>query len=112
VKKKNTSLILSALLFALSVPVEAQQPGKVHCIGYLSGRSGAGPLDEVFKTALRELGYIEGKNVTFAYRWAEEKLDRLPALAAELVHLKVDVIVTETTPAAQAAKKEPLRFQS
>jgi putative ABC transport system substrate-binding protein len=105
VKKKNTSLILSALLFALSVPVEAQQPGKVHCIGYLSGRSGAGPLDEVFKTALRELGYIEGKNVTFAYRWAEEKLDRLPALAAELVHLKVDVIVTETTPAAQAAKK-------
>jgi putative ABC transport system substrate-binding protein len=92
------------MLFA-AVPAEAQQPGKLYRIGYLSGRSGAGPLDEVFKTALRELGYVEGKNVTFAYRWAEEKMDRLPALAAELVQLKVDVIVTETTPAAQAAKK-------
>jgi len=62
-------------------------------------------LDEVFKTALRELGYIEGQNINITYRWAGEKLDRLPALAVELVQLKVDVIVTETTPAAQAAKK-------
>jgi putative ABC transport system substrate-binding protein len=98
-------LILFALLLALSGPAAAQQATRDYRIGYLSGRSEAGPLDEVFKTALRELGYVEGKNVTFAYRWAEEKLDRLPALAAELVQLKVDVIVTETTPAAQAAKK-------
>jgi putative tryptophan/tyrosine transport system substrate-binding protein len=98
-------LLITVLMLFAAVPAEAQQPGKVHRIGYLSGRSGAGPLDEVFKTALRELGYVEGKNVTFAYRWAEEKMDRLPALAAELVQLKVDVIVTETTPAAQAAKK-------
>jgi putative ABC transport system substrate-binding protein len=103
--KKIVSVAVCALLFALCLPAEAQQPRKVHRIGYLSGRSGAGPLDEVFKTALGELGYVEGKTVTFAYRWAEEKLDRLPALAAELVHLKVDVIVTETTPAAWAAKK-------
>ena len=96
---------LCALVFTFCSAADAQQPKKVHRIGYLSGRSGAGPLDEVFKTALRELGYVEGKNVTFAYRWAEEKMDRLPALAAELVQLKVDVIVTETTPAAQAAKK-------
>ena len=96
---------LCALVFTFCSAADAQQPKNVHRIGYLSGRSGAGPLDEVFKTALRELGYVEGKNVTFAYRWAEEKLDRLPALAAELVQLKVDVIVTETTPAAHAAKK-------
>ena len=62
-------------------------------------------MDEVFKTALRELGYVEGQNITIKSRWAEEKLDRLPALAVELVQLKVDVIVTDTTPAAQAAKK-------
>jgi putative ABC transport system substrate-binding protein len=98
-------LLITVLMLLAGPPAKAQQPGKLHRIGYLSGRSGAGPLDEVFKTALRELGYVEGKNVTFAYRWAEEKMDRLPALAAELVQLKVDVIVTETTPAAQAAKK-------
>jgi putative tryptophan/tyrosine transport system substrate-binding protein len=101
---KRFLLIIALMLFA-ALPAEAQQPGKVHRIGYLSGRSGAGPLDEVFKTALRELGYVEGQNLKITYRWAEEKMDRLPALAAELVQLKVDVIVTETTPAAQAAKK-------
>jgi ABC-type uncharacterized transport system substrate-binding protein len=103
--RKIFGLVFCAMLFTVSLPVEAQQPGKVHRIGYLSGRSGAGPLDEVFKTALQELGYVEGQNISITYRWAEEKLDRLPALASELVQLKVDVIVTETTPAAQAAKK-------
>jgi putative tryptophan/tyrosine transport system substrate-binding protein len=96
---------LGALLFGLCLSAEAQQSGKVYRIGYISGRSGAGPLDEVFKTALRELGYMEGQNLSITYRWAGEKLDRLPALAVELVQLQVDVIVTETTPAAQAAKK-------
>jgi putative ABC transport system substrate-binding protein len=62
-------------------------------------------LDEVFKTTLMGLGYVEGQNISITYRWAEEKMDRLHALAVELVQLKVDVIVTETTPAAQAAKK-------
>jgi putative tryptophan/tyrosine transport system substrate-binding protein len=97
--------LLAIFFLATSSISEAQQPGKVYRIGYISGRSGPGPLDEVFKTALRELGYVEGQNITFTYRWAEEKLDRLPALAVDLVQLKVDVIVTETTPAAQAAKK-------
>jgi putative ABC transport system substrate-binding protein len=96
---------VGALLFALCFPVEAQQSAKVQRIGYISGRSGVGPLDEVFKTALRELGYVEGENISITYRWAGEKLDRLPSLAVELVQLKVDVIVTETTPAARAAKK-------
>jgi ABC-type uncharacterized transport system substrate-binding protein len=103
--RKVIGLALSSLLYALCFPVEAQQPGKVQRIGYISGRSGVGPLDEVFKTALRELGYVEGENISITYRWAGEKLDRLPSLAVELVQLKVDVIVTETTPAARAAKK-------
>jgi putative tryptophan/tyrosine transport system substrate-binding protein len=107
-KKMSRSIVLFCLLmtvFLITGLVEAQEPRKVYRIGYLSGRSGAGPLDEVFKTALRELGYVEGQNISITYRWAEEKLDRLPSLAVELVQLKVDVIVTESTPAAQAAKK-------
>ena len=94
---------LCALLLAL--PGSAQQPPKMHRIGYMSARSGPGPLDDVFKGALRERGYVEGQNLTFAYRWAEEKMDRFPAFAVELVQMKVDVIVTETTPAARAAKE-------
>jgi putative ABC transport system substrate-binding protein len=96
---------LGALLFALGHSVQAQQVGRVYRIGYISGRSGAGPLDEAFKTALRDLGYFEGQNITITYRWAEEKLNRFPVLADELVHLNVDVIVTETTPATRAVQK-------
>jgi putative tryptophan/tyrosine transport system substrate-binding protein len=103
--KKITLIVLAAFIVASVQFSQAQQAGKVHRIGYISGRSGAGPLDEVFKTALKEMGYVEGQNISITYRWAEEKMDRLPALAVELVQLKVDVIVTETTPAAQAAKK-------
>jgi putative ABC transport system substrate-binding protein len=68
-------------------------------------RSGAESLDDVFKTALEKLGYVEGQNITITYRWAAEKLDRLPALADQLVQLDVDVIVTETTPATRAVQK-------
>src|SRR6266404_342558 len=103
--KVIASLVVAAAVLYAVVLAEAQQARKIQRIGYISGRSGLGPLDEVFKTALRELGYIDGQNISITYRWAEEKLDRLPALAVELVQLKVDVIVTETTPAAQAAKE-------
>jgi putative tryptophan/tyrosine transport system substrate-binding protein len=96
---------LTAMLFALCVSAEVQEPGKVRRIGYISGRSGAGPLDEVFKTALRELGYVEGQNISITYRWAQEKLDQLSSFAGELVQLKADVIATETTPAVQAVRK-------
>src|SRR5262245_30862173 len=69
------------------------QPAKV---GYLSGNSPSGisARSEAFRQGLRELGYVEGKNIVIEYRYAEGKLDLLPALAAELVRLKVDVIVT------------------
>jgi len=105
INQRVFSVALSCLLVAVCFQAEAQQLGRVYRIGYISGRSGAGPLDEVFKIALRDLGYIEGQNISITYRWAEERFDRLPALAVELAQHKVDVIVTETTPAAQAAKK-------
>src|SRR5438094_1479709 len=85
---------------------EAQQAANVARIGYLSTNHGANPhLREAFRQGLRDLGYIEGRNVVIEYRDAEGKPERLPALAAELVGLKVDVIVAIGTPHALAAKQ-------
>jgi putative tryptophan/tyrosine transport system substrate-binding protein len=107
-KRKITVLTLGAMLFAICSTAEAQQPKKVPRIGYLSSGSGAGghsPRAEAFRQGLRELGYVEGKNIAFEYRNAEGKLDRLPDLAAELVRMKVDVILTGGNSAIRAAKK-------
>ena len=68
-------------------------------------RLGIEPRDETFRKSLRELGYIEGQNIVIEWRFAEEKPERLPTLAAELVALKVEVIVTYTTPAIRVAKQ-------
>ena len=106
-KKKNTSLTLCAMLLALCVSAEAQQPTKIARIGYLSGTSYSANSARVdaFRQGLHELGYVEGKNIFIEYRYAEGKLDRIPALAAELVHLKVDAIVTAGgTPSARSTK--------
>ena len=86
---------------------EAQQPTKVPRIGYLSPTSpSASPTRiEAFRQGLRELGYVEGKNIVIEYRYAEGKFDRLPALAAELVRLKVDLIVTTGPTVTRAAKE-------
>jgi putative ABC transport system substrate-binding protein len=98
---------LNALLFTLSFPAEAQQPKKVPRIALLSpvSPSVASPYIEAFRRGLRELGYTEGKNIVIEYRFAEGKLDLLPELAAELVRLKVEVIVVGGIPGALAAKK-------
>jgi putative tryptophan/tyrosine transport system substrate-binding protein len=105
VNKKILVSIFAVVILAFVHPAEAQQPGKVLHIGFLSsGASSASENIEVIRQRLRELGYVEGKNIAFEYRGAEGKLDRFPALAAELVRLKVDVIVTQGTPAATAAK--------
>jgi putative tryptophan/tyrosine transport system substrate-binding protein len=106
-KKKITGLTLGALLFAFSLSAEAQQLIKVPRIGYLGATSVSATSDrtEPFRQGLRELGYVEGKNIVVEYRYAEEKLDRLPALAAELVRLKVDVIVTGGSGNTRAAKE-------
>jgi putative ABC transport system substrate-binding protein len=98
---------LCALLFALSVPVAAQQPKKVHRIGYLSAATPAreSARSEAIRLALRERGHIEGQNIAIEYRYAEEKEDRARELAAELVRLKVDIIVVAGgTSQVQAAK--------
>jgi ABC-type uncharacterized transport system substrate-binding protein len=94
-------------LGTVSAPLAAQaqpQSGKVHRIGYLATGSAFGQeRAEALRAGLRDLGYLEGKSIVFEYRWAEGKYDRFPDLAAELVRLKVDVIVTGGTAATQAA---------
>ncbi len=92
-------------LLARPLAGEAQQPGKVYRIGYLSIASGPSPRTEALRQGLRELGYIEGKNITIEYRFAQEKVDRLRALATELVDLKVDLIVTGGPTATRAAQQ-------
>src|SRR5499425_2306862 len=106
-KKKITSLALSVMLFALCVPASAQQPAKVARIGFLLTNSRAANLAriEAFQHGLRELGYVEGKNIVIEWRSADGKPDRLPELAAELVRLKVDVIVTGGATATRPAKE-------
>jgi ABC-type uncharacterized transport system substrate-binding protein len=115
VKTKFAVLALCAMLLALSFPAEAQQAKKVPLIGYLGVRDPAGEStrSEAIRAALRELGYIEGKNIAFEYRYAEGKRDRYPELAAELVRLKVDVIVAPggdpgTRAAMNATKTIPI----
>jgi putative ABC transport system substrate-binding protein len=106
-KKKIFFLTFCAMLFALCSSVEAQQPKKVSRIGYLGATDPAGEStrSEAIRLALRERGYIEGQNIATDYRYAEGKLDRLAELAAELVRLKVDVIVvTGGDPDIRAAK--------
>jgi len=105
--RKITVLALSTVLVALSVPVEAQQPGKVFRIGFLdpSTASGIAVLLDAFRQELSRLGWMEGKNITIEYRFAKQKSERLPELAAELVRLKVDLIVTSGGPTPLAAKK-------
>ncbi len=93
-------------LLAAPFTAEAQQAAKVARIGYLAGNLATSPhLLEAFRQGLRDLGYVEGRNVVIEYRDAEGKLERLPALAAELVALKVDVILAGGTPQALAAKQ-------
>src|SRR5215470_4167974 len=95
-------LTISLIIFSLA---EAQPPPKIPRIGYLvaGSASGSAPLLEAFRQGLRELGYIEGKNIIIEPRWGEADYDRLPVLAAELVRLNVDIIVAAPTPPALAA---------
>jgi putative ABC transport system substrate-binding protein len=98
---------LSALFYALRCSAQAQQPKKVPRIGYLSAGTTSlnSPRGEAFRQGLREHGYVEGNSIVIEYRSAQRKFDRLPGLAAELVRLKVDVIVAGGPPSAGAAKE-------
>jgi putative ABC transport system substrate-binding protein len=94
--KKLICVALGIMLLPLTFSAQAQEPTKVPRIGYLSGSppSAIAEWIEAFRQGLRELGYMEGKNIIIEWRSGEGKRDRLPALAAELVRLKVDLIVT------------------
>ena len=113
--RRDAVLALLAL-GAAPLSTQAQQAAKVARVGYLTPSLAANPpLRDAFREGLRDLGYVEGRNVVFEYRDAEEKLDRLPALAAELVALKVDVILAEggtlgPRVAMQATKTIPVVF--
>src|SRR5713226_2307585 len=105
--KKIFSLALSAMLLALGFTVYAQQPTKIPRIGFLGAvsRSTVSARTEAFRQGLRELGYVEGKNIVIEYRYVEGKLDRVSELAAELVRLKVDIIVTAGPASTRSAKE-------
>src|SRR5262245_11308728 len=106
--KKRMTLWLLATLFLANVSLDdAQQTGKVPRIGLLdpSTASGSAVLWEAFRQELSKLGWIEGKNITIEYRFAEQKLERLTELAADLVRLRVDLIVASGAPTPLAAKK-------
>ena len=116
--KKIRAWLLATFFLATASPVEAQQPAKVAKIGWLGIRpiSDPGGGYEILRQELRAFGYVEGKNIVFEYRSADNKPDRLPALADELVRLKVDVLVApagnEAVAAKNATKTIPIVFAS
>jgi ABC-type uncharacterized transport system substrate-binding protein len=106
-KTAVTCIVIAVMLQTFTVMAQAQQPGKIFHIGYLDPTtvSGSAANLETFRQELSKLGWIEGKNLVFEYRFAENKPERIPELAAELVRLKVDLIVTTGNPPALAAQK-------
>ena len=115
--KKVICLGLCAVFLAVGFAADAQQQAKIYKIGWLGSRPAvredvAARGSEIIRRELRALGYIEGKNLAFEYRSAEGEPNRLPALADELVRLKVDVLVMSTPSAALAAKNATRRSPS
>jgi len=108
VKRRDFITRLGGVAVAWPLAARAQQAGKVYRVGFLGGADHTGYATQMqaLRLGLRDHGYVEGKNTTIEYRWAEGKYERLPALATELVRdLKVDVIITQGTPAALVAKQ-------
>ena len=108
----KSAIMMGAMLLALCLSVEAQQPKSIPRIGYLSrdlhpadSRAPSPRNLEAFRQGLRDLGYTEGKNIIIEYRYADGRFERLPVLAEELVRLKIEIIVADTTAAARGAKK-------
>jgi putative ABC transport system substrate-binding protein len=106
-RKEIFGFALGAMLFALSLPTQAQQPAKVPRIGFLVPAFASTYATRIaaFQRGLRELGYVEGKNIAIEYRYADGKLDQRSHLLAELIRLNVDIIVTNSTDTVLAAKK-------
>jgi ABC-type uncharacterized transport system substrate-binding protein len=106
-KAAAPSILCAVMLLAIPVIAEAQQPAKIPRIGYLPGnyRADPGPNVEAFRHGLKDLGYIEGQNILLEYRYSDGKNERMPSLVAELVKLKVDVLVSGVGPAIRAAQQ-------
>ena len=106
-KKRIAILTLSVMLFALCRSAEAQQPTKISRTGRLAiaSQSAESACIEAFRNGMRDLGYVEGKNIVVEWRFADGKLDRLPAQAAELVRLKLEIIVSAGSTPTRAAKE-------
>jgi len=104
-RKKFFRLTLSTMLFALCFSAEAQQPVKIPRIAFMHGGSKFDLSDEAFRQGLRDIGYVDGKNIIVEYRYVEGKLDRFPDLATELVRAQLDVLVASNDPGTRAAKK-------
>ena len=100
--RKIVIRLLATVLLVAVAPTDAQQLAKIPRIGFLATR---GDQVEAFRQGLRDLGYVEGKNILVEYRYLEGKRDRTPGLVAELVQLKVDVLVLVNTGAVRAAKQ-------
>jgi ABC-type uncharacterized transport system substrate-binding protein len=113
-RRREFITLLGGAAAAWPLAARAQQGGKRYTIGILSagGAGVQGALDSAFFDGLRELGWVEGKNVVFESRNAENRLERLPELAADLVRLKVDVIAASGTLAPLAVKRAPRPFRS
>jgi putative tryptophan/tyrosine transport system substrate-binding protein len=106
-RPKFRLIMLTAFILASVHLAQAQQTAKIPRVGWLAAGSpsGVAPLTDAFRQGLRQLGYVERKNIVIEFRYAEGKFDRLPDLAAEIVRLKVDVIVVASTPAIRAVKQ-------
>ena len=112
-RKKVIGFALSALLLALRFPAEAQQPKKIPLLGFLGQSSSAeAPRVEALRQGLRDLGHVEGKNIAIEYRYADAKSDKLRALADELVHLNVDLLVVATRLLFKLPRTLPRLFPS
>lgn len=97
-------------LFASPLLADGQQAGKVYRIGYLAYEAAHGPRDEAFRQALRELGWVEGENITIEYRWSAGKRDRLHAMIEELVRLPVDLMVVASGRVVRLPVQRPAKF--
>jgi ABC-type uncharacterized transport system substrate-binding protein len=105
---KSRAVVVALVLGVFSAPLVTEaQAGKVYRVGILSldSRADSLPLTEAFEQGLRDRGYVEGRNITLEYRFAESRMERLPALVADLVRLKVDLILAANNPQATAARQ-------
>jgi putative tryptophan/tyrosine transport system substrate-binding protein len=112
-RRKTFCFAICALLLVLGLSAEAQQAKKVPQIGYVSGSGPvtSDPRFDAFRLGLRDLGYIEGKNILLEYRYAEGKQDPIPSLVADLVELKVDVLVSPSLPAVASCPIQPMMLR-